>query len=52
MLDALIVEVLVVALVIESVESVEPDAQAASATTIAQNLINRRKCTRNNFQNS
>jgi hypothetical protein len=43
------VEVLVVALVIESVE---PDAQAASAKTITQNLINRRKCTRNNFENS
>ena len=48
-LDALVIEVLEVVLVLKLVE---PEAHAVSATTIAQNLINRRKCTRNNFENS
>ncbi len=47
-LDELVVtaKVLEVALVLRPVE---PDAHAASTTTMAQNLFNRRKCTRNKF---
>ncbi len=49
-LDELVVtaKVLEVALVLKPVE---PDAHAASTTTMAQNLINRLKCTRNKFEN-
>jgi hypothetical protein len=49
-LDELVVtaKVLEVALVLKPVE---PDAHAASTTTMAQNLISRCKCTRNKFEN-
>ena len=50
-IDSLVIaaKVLEVALVTESVESLEPDAHAVSAIRMAKNLINRRKCTRNKF---
>ena len=53
-IDSLVIaaKVLEVALVTESVESLEPDAHAVSAIRMAKNLINRRKCTRNKFEKS
>jgi hypothetical protein len=51
--DALVVatKVLEIALVTESVESLEPDAHAVNTTTMVQNLISRCKCARNKFEN-
>ena len=53
-IDSLVIaaKVLEVALVTESVESLEPVAHAVSATTKAQNLISLRKCIRNKFEKS